>query len=59
MPCRDGAERRPHLAGPLGVAVARRFTELGWVERVGTGRAVRLTPAGEAGLAGALVGGAA
>jgi DNA-binding transcriptional ArsR family regulator len=49
-PCNDWTERRPHVAGPLGVALARRLEALGWIERIGTGRAVRLTADGERGL---------
>ncbi|SIM74649.1 ArsR/SmtB family transcription factor [Micromonospora cremea] len=48
--CLDWTERRPHLAGALGAALCRRFTELGWTAR-GTGRAVRLTPTGRPALA--------
>ena len=31
--CLDWTERRPHLAGPLGVALFLRWCELGWLER--------------------------
>ncbi|RLP96534.1 helix-turn-helix transcriptional regulator [Micromonospora sp. CV4] len=48
--CLDWTERRPHLAGALGAALCRRFTELGWTTRA-TGRAVRLTPTGRSALA--------
>lgn len=41
--CIDWTERRPHLAGALGAAVAQRLFELGWIERVPGGRAVRLS----------------
>ncbi|MGR6319310.1 helix-turn-helix domain-containing protein [Micromonospora soli] len=51
--CLDWTERRPHLAGALGAALNRRFLDLGWTVR-GTGRAVRLTPAGRPALAAAL-----
>ncbi|PGH44608.1 transcriptional regulator, ArsR family [Micromonospora sediminicola] len=51
--CLDWTERRPHLAGALGAALCGRFLDLGWTAR-GTGRAVRLTPAGRDGLAAAL-----
>ncbi|MFC8619102.1 ArsR/SmtB family transcription factor [Micromonospora purpureochromogenes] len=47
--CLDWTERRPHLAGALGAALCRRFAELGWTTR-GTGRSVRVTPAGVAAL---------
>jgi DNA-binding transcriptional ArsR family regulator len=45
--CLDWSERRYHLAGAVGAALANRCFELGWIERRGTGRAVALTPAGE------------
>ena len=48
--CLDWSERRFHLAGALGAAVTTRLFELGWIERVGTGRAVRATQPGRAGL---------
>ncbi|MFC4147584.1 ArsR/SmtB family transcription factor [Micromonospora mangrovi] len=51
--CLDWTERRPHLAGALGAALCRRFLDLGWTVR-GTGRAVRLSPAGGPALAAAL-----
>ncbi|KKK05834.1 helix-turn-helix transcriptional regulator [Micromonospora sp. HK10] len=51
--CLDWTERRPHLAGSLGAALCRRFLDLGWTVR-GSGRAVRLTPAGRPALAAAL-----
>lgn len=49
--CLDWSERRHHLAGSLGAALAARLFELGWVERLPAGRAVRLTAAGARGLA--------
>ncbi|MET8233816.1 winged helix-turn-helix domain-containing protein [Micromonospora sp. NPDC005298] len=51
--CLDWTERRPHLAGALGAALCRRFTELGWTSR-GTGRAVRVTSSGLTALADTL-----
>jgi DNA-binding transcriptional ArsR family regulator len=51
--CLDWSERRPHAAGKLGAALAARCFELGWVERLDGTRAVRVTPAGEAGFAAA------
>jgi len=48
--CLDWTERRPHLAGAAGAAVCGRFFATGWVERIGSDRAIRLTAAGEAGL---------
>jgi DNA-binding transcriptional ArsR family regulator len=44
--CNDWSERRPHLAGKLGVALTRRLFELGWIERTDRARAVRVTPRG-------------
>ncbi|WP_460519769.1 ArsR/SmtB family transcription factor [Flindersiella endophytica] len=50
-PCLDFTERRPHLAGALGAALLARMVELGWLlPRVKDHRAVRVTPAGWAGL---------
>jgi ribosomal protein S19E (S16A) len=49
-PCLDWTERRPHVAGAVGAALARRLFELGWIERVPGGRAVRVTDAGAGGL---------
>ncbi len=45
-PCNDWSERRPHLAGSLGVALTSRLFELEWLERTATPRAVRVTPLG-------------
>jgi DNA-binding transcriptional ArsR family regulator len=44
--CLDWTERRHHLAGALGAAFAARCFELGWIERIPTSRAVRLTAKG-------------
>ncbi|HEY0575594.1 MAG TPA: metalloregulator ArsR/SmtB family transcription factor [Pseudonocardia sp.] len=49
--CVDWAERRPHLAGPLGGALAARLFELGWVRRGRARRVVHLTEEGAAGMA--------
>lgn len=46
-PCLDWTERRPHLAGALGAALAARLIELGWIERLPDTRAVRVTAAGQ------------
>ncbi len=46
--CMDATERRLHLAGPLGTRLCGLFLERGWITRVGTTRAVRLTERGEA-----------
>ncbi|WP_123043600.1 ArsR/SmtB family transcription factor [Cohnella candidum] len=48
--CLDWSERRFHISGWLGAAMATRFFELGWIERVDGSRAVRLTEAGKAAL---------
>ena len=44
--CIDWTERRPHLAGEIGAAICRHAFGAGWIERIGSGRAVRVTPAG-------------
>jgi DNA-binding transcriptional ArsR family regulator len=44
--CLDWTERRPHLGGPLGVALFHRFMELNWIARTRNSRALRITPAG-------------
>ncbi|MGE0310129.1 MAG: ArsR/SmtB family transcription factor [Lautropia sp.] len=46
-PCLDWSERRPHLAGTLGATLCRHFLREGWVRRVGTSRALAITPAGD------------
>lgn len=48
--CLDWSERRDHLAGALGSAIAGRLFELGWIERRRCDRGVQLTAAGRAGL---------
>ena len=48
--CLDWTERRTHLAGLAGAQLCTRLFELGWVRRVGSGRAVLVTPEGEGGL---------
>ncbi|MQA75544.1 MAG: metalloregulator ArsR/SmtB family transcription factor [Solirubrobacterales bacterium] len=48
--CNDWSERRPHLAGRLGVDLTRRLFELGWLERTVVKRAVRATSPGRRGL---------
>ena len=48
-PCLDWSERRPHLAGRLGAALACRCFELGWIARQRDTRAVAITAAGRAG----------
>ncbi|NIJ10325.1 DNA-binding transcriptional ArsR family regulator [Saccharomonospora amisosensis] len=48
--CLDATERRSHLAGAAGAKLCLRMFDNGWVKRIGTGRAVRLTPSGVAAL---------
>lgn len=50
-PCLDWSERRPHLAGSLGAALAARCFELDWIAREQESRAVAITNAGRAGFA--------
>ena len=45
-PCIDWSERRPHLAGAVGAALARRLFALGWITRVRDGRTLVITPSG-------------
>lgn len=49
-PCLDWSERRPHLAGHLGVAICGHFFDRGLVHRMAGGRTLRITPAGHAAL---------
>ncbi|HEX2050134.1 MAG TPA: helix-turn-helix transcriptional regulator [Actinomycetota bacterium] len=44
--CLDWTERRPHLAGALGAAVAEAFFDNGWIRRRPSGRGVTLTADG-------------
>jgi DNA-binding transcriptional ArsR family regulator len=44
--CLDWTERRSHLAGAVGAALCWHAFDAGWVERIGSGRAVRLTALG-------------
>ena len=48
--CLDWTERRPHLAGVAGAKLCETFLGNRWVTRVGSGRAVLLTPAGRTAL---------
>jgi DNA-binding transcriptional ArsR family regulator len=48
-PCLDWSERRPHLAGRLGAALAARCFELGWIARQRETRALAVTAAGRDG----------
>ena len=52
--CLDWTERRHHLAGALGAALATSFFERGWIERRPGSRAVRVTDRGSRGIARAL-----
>jgi DNA-binding transcriptional ArsR family regulator len=49
--CLDWSERRPHVAGALGAALAERLFVLGWIERRAANRSVEVTRAGRAHLA--------
>ena len=46
--CLDWSERRPHLAGSLGAALAERAFDEGWVKRTTRPREVAVTRHGEA-----------
>ncbi|MGH7055827.1 MAG: ArsR/SmtB family transcription factor, partial [Stellaceae bacterium] len=48
-PCLDWSERRPHLAGALGAALAERCFALGWLQRRAGSRAVTISAAGRHG----------
>jgi DNA-binding transcriptional ArsR family regulator len=50
-PCLDWSERRPHLAGAVGAAIAARCFDLGWIARQRDSRALTILPAGVDGLA--------
>jgi DNA-binding transcriptional ArsR family regulator len=50
-PCLDWSERRPHLAGALGAAIAARCFELDWIARIRDTRAVLITQKGRRGFA--------
>ena len=50
QPCLDWSERRYHVAGLVGAEICRCCLERGWLARERTARALRLTPAGRAGL---------
>jgi DNA-binding transcriptional ArsR family regulator len=47
-PCLDWSERRPHVAGTVGRALHACFLGKGWLRHPGTGRAVLITPPGQA-----------
>ncbi|NUR64114.1 MAG: transcriptional regulator, partial [Catenulispora sp.] len=44
--CLDWTERRPHLAGTVGAALCGHAFAAGWIRRVGSTRAVLVTPDG-------------
>lgn len=48
--CLDWTERRSHLAGVAGAYICEHFRAREWIRRIGSDRAVRLTPAGESAL---------
>jgi DNA-binding transcriptional ArsR family regulator len=49
-PCMDWTERRHHLAGGLGAALAAEFARRGWTRHLDGSRIVTVTPHGSAGL---------
>jgi DNA-binding transcriptional ArsR family regulator len=49
-PCLDWSERRPHIAGAVGAAIAARCFDLGWLRRAKESRVLAVTPAGHRGL---------
>ena len=46
LACPDWTERRSHIGGGLGAALARYWLDQGWVRRRETGRGLDLAPAG-------------
>ncbi|WP_371863189.1 ArsR/SmtB family transcription factor [Embleya hyalina] len=44
--CLDWTERRPHLGGAMGAALCAHALTVGWITRIGTTRALAVTPAG-------------
>jgi hypothetical protein len=49
-PCLDWTERRSHLGGSVGAALAQRCFDLGWLERMRDSRALTITRVGRRGL---------
>jgi DNA-binding transcriptional ArsR family regulator len=49
-PCLDWSERRTHLAGAVGAALARRLMENRWIARKRDSRALTITPVGWTGI---------
>jgi len=50
-PCLDWSERRDHLAGTLASGLLAHFLGRGWLRRIGSERALELTPPGRLALA--------
>jgi DNA-binding transcriptional ArsR family regulator len=50
--CLDWSERRDHLAGAFGAAMTDWLFQRGWIARIASSRAVRLTEAGQVGFLG-------
>ena len=50
-PCLDWSERRDHLGGALGAALAQRLIALGWIEKNRRSRVISVTRAGARALA--------
>ena len=48
--CVDWTERRLHIGGAIGAALARRCFELKWIERARDSRALTVTAAGRRGV---------
>ena len=46
-PCLDWSERRPHIAGTVGVAICAHSFAEDWIKRVNGTRAVTITPKGQ------------
>lgn len=49
-PCLDWSERVPHVAGQLGAAICRHYFDAGYLRRRSGGRALDITPPGQAAL---------
>jgi hypothetical protein len=47
----DWSERRHHVAGALGAAIAKRLFDLEWIKHAPSGRAVHVTEGGRKALA--------
>jgi hypothetical protein len=54
LSCLDWTERRPHVAGAVGAALAARAVDAGWVRRRGDSRALHVTDTGRSVLAAEL-----